>query len=225
MTRTSPRISPFNHGGRKKKPVMQKLAMGMATAFVAFMPAHGFTLSQTSLVMRPSTLYVKGFNPILPNLGQLASVRTFHMNQPFPNHRQNRLHSCKASIRETNDYGFPTFIAGPIYDGPAGCPTVTLFTKEECTLCDKVKDVLEQVRAERPHALYSVDIADPRNAPWWDKYKYDIPVLHVGGRFWIKHRLSADDAMAGLAEAAAGSFAARQGDPDAKKMERSQPKK
>ncbi len=173
-------------------------------------------------------LYAKGFNPIHSNLGQLTSLRAFQANQPIQhilNYRQSRFHSCKASIREINDYGFPTFISGPIYDGPAGCPVVTLFTKEECTLCDKVKDVLEQVRAERPHALYSVDIADPRNEPWWDKYKYDIPVLHVGGRFWIKHRLSVDDAMAGLAEAAAGSFTARQGDPDAKKMERSQPKK
>ncbi len=158
-------------------------------------------------------------------MGRLVSNRPCDKNQhtvPNLSHRQGRFHSCKASIREISDYGFPTFISGPIYDGPTGCPVVTLFTKEECTLCDKVKDVLEQVRAERPHALYSVDIADPRNEPWWDKYKYDIPVLHVGGRFWIKHRLSIDDAMAGLAEASAGSFTARQGDPDAKKMERNQ---
>eukprot|EP00961_Rhodomonas_salina_P257408 3478842-Rhodomonas_salina.2 len=32
-------------------------------------------------------------------------------------------------------------VTGVAYDGPEGCPTVTLFTKAECTLCDKVATV------------------------------------------------------------------------------------
>eukprot|EP00537_Pseudo-nitzschia_pungens_P017882 CAMPEP_0172410678 /NCGR_PEP_ID=MMETSP1061-20121228/77005_1 /TAXON_ID=37318 /ORGANISM="Pseudo-nitzschia pungens, Strain cf. pungens" /LENGTH=257 /DNA_ID=CAMNT_0013146871 /DNA_START=231 /DNA_END=1005 /DNA_ORIENTATION=+ len=59
--------------------------------------------------------------------------------------------------------------------------TVTLYTKEGCTLCDKVKDVLAQLRDEPNchHALRQVDITDDDQTASWDRYKYDIPVLHI----------------------------------------------
>lgn len=33
-----------------------------------------------------------------------------------------------------------------------------------------------------------VDITLPENKPWFKKYKYDIPVLHINGKFMLKHR-------------------------------------
>jgi len=33
-----------------------------------------------------------------------------------------------------------------------------------------------------------VDIIDADKTEWWDKYKYDIPVLHIDGQYWAKHR-------------------------------------
>jgi len=33
---------------------------------------------------------------------------------------------------------------------------VTLYTKAECTLCDKVKEVLKTVAADAPHSLVQV---------------------------------------------------------------------
>jgi len=98
---------------------------------------------------------------------------------------------------------------------------VKLFTKEGCTLCDKVKDVLESIRDDQPHSLYAVDITDDDKHGWFSKYKYDIPVLHINDMYWTKHRLAVEDAIAGLQEARSGSFEARSGEPDAERLEHS----
>ena len=97
---------------------------------------------------------------------------------------------------------------------------VTLFTKEGCTLCDKVKDVLQEFREEIPHSLDQVDITDEAHAEWHAKYKYDIPVLHLNGQYWLKHRTTNDEVRAGLLEALAGRLEARTGEPNAEAMER-----
>eukprot|EP00581_Thalassiosira_minuscula_P009558 CAMPEP_0183702652 /NCGR_PEP_ID=MMETSP0737-20130205/690_1 /TAXON_ID=385413 /ORGANISM="Thalassiosira miniscula, Strain CCMP1093" /LENGTH=193 /DNA_ID=CAMNT_0025929299 /DNA_START=35 /DNA_END=616 /DNA_ORIENTATION=+ len=109
-------------------------------------------------------------------------------------------------------------VTGPIYEMD-GAPTVKLFTKQGCTLCDKVKDVLDSVRDDQPHSLYAVDITDDDKQEWFSKYKYDIPVLHVNDIYWAKHRLSAEEAIAGIEEACKGSFEMRQGEPDASRLE------
>jgi hypothetical protein len=38
--------------------------------------------------------------------------------------------------------------------------------------------------------------------------------------YWTKHRLSVEDAAAGMEEARSGPFAARRGEPDASRLER-----
>ncbi|KAE8635480.1 hypothetical protein XENTR_v10002636 [Xenopus tropicalis] len=48
-------------------------------------------------------------------------------------------------------------------------PVMTLFTKF----------VLEQV-----------DITQPENAAWYDRYKYDIPVFHLNGQFLMMHKVN-----------------------------------
>jgi glutaredoxin len=120
----------------------------------------------------------------------------------------------------TNEAG-RTSVTGTVYESNNACtPVVTLFTKEGCTLCDKVKDILYSLRTELPHTLMAVDITD--DDKWFSKYKYDIPVLHIGDQFWIKHRLNEEEARLGLQEAMEGSFVGRHGDPDAGEMERRQ---
>jgi len=37
--------------------------------------------------------------------------------------------------------------------------------------------------------LSEVDITLPENKPWFEKYKYEIPVVHFGGQFLMKHRV------------------------------------
>ena len=109
-------------------------------------------------------------------------------------------------------------VSGPVYEGKG--PTVELFTKEGCTLCDDAKAVLDSLRADAPHSLIAVDITDKDKTKLWDRYKYDIPVLAIDGVYWTKHRVTEGDARAALTEAASGSFRERPGEPDASRLER-----
>jgi len=89
-----------------------------------------------------------------------------------------------------------------------------------CTLCDKVKDVLYSLPQEEfPHSLKQIDITDAEHEEWYEKYKYDIPVLHIDERYWTKHRLDQGEAKKTLKEAMQGIFQTRQGQPDAGAME------
>ena len=49
--------------------------------------------------------------------------------------------------------------------------------------------------------------------------RYDIPVLHINDIYWTKHRLSTEEAIAGISEARTGDFSARRGEPDASRLE------
>ena len=64
-----------------------------------------------------------------------------------------------------------------------------------------------------------MDITDEDKQAWWDKYKYDIPVLHINEAYWTKHRLAAEDAVKGITQAKAGSFKSPPGEPDASRLE------
>jgi len=100
---------------------------------------------------------------------------------------------------------------------------ITLFTKEGCTLCDKVKEVLQDVRLEIPHTLVQFDITDETDSAkqYFDKYKYDIPVLHVNGMYWAKHRLTPQQAMEDLRAVQQQTFVSpTKEEPNASKMER-----
>lgn len=112
-------------------------------------------------------------------------------------------------------------VTGDIYTDDKG-PLVTLFTKADCSLCDTVKAVLDEVRETHPHSLTQMDITDNDQARWWQRYKYDIPVLHVNGQYWSKHRLTIDQARQGLAAAQDGTFTSPPGEPNAAAMERKQ---
>lgn len=122
------------------------------------------------------------------------------------------------SLRLGSEEGDNVSVTGPIYVSTEG-PEIKLFTKEGCTLCDKVKEVLEAIKEDNPHSLYAVDITDDDKKEWFDKYKYDIPVLHACDVYWTKHRLTEEDAIGGIAEASSGSFEKRQGEPNAAQYE------
>lgn len=61
-------------------------------------------------------------------------------------------------------------VTGTVYEAvQPDAPVVTLFTKEGCTLCDKVKDVLVDLRESHDHVLRQVDITDEAHSEWFDK--------------------------------------------------------
>eukprot|EP00322_Chrysochromulina_rotalis_P018132 CAMPEP_0115854842 /NCGR_PEP_ID=MMETSP0287-20121206/14234_1 /TAXON_ID=412157 /ORGANISM="Chrysochromulina rotalis, Strain UIO044" /LENGTH=153 /DNA_ID=CAMNT_0003308975 /DNA_START=16 /DNA_END=477 /DNA_ORIENTATION=+ len=119
-----------------------------------------------------------------------------------------------------NDTSGPS-VSGTIYRAPDNdAPTIQLFTKAGCTLCDVAKEILVGASSEQPHSLEAIDITDPEHAEWWDKYKYDIPVLHINAAYWAKHRITAEEAVEALSTARAGKFEPRRGEPDAGRLER-----
>jgi Glutaredoxin-like domain (DUF836). len=115
-------------------------------------------------------------------------------------------------------------ITGPVYsvesDSKEDYPIVQLYTKEGCTLCDKVSDVLKSVREEYPHSLEAIDITDLDKTEFYDKYKWDIPVLHINGKYWTKHKLDVKEAVDALTRATNGEFEEQRGEPNAAAMEK-----
>ena len=55
---------------------------------------------------------------------------------------------------------------------------ITLYTKDGCTLCDKLKDQLALIQDQFPHQLAEVDITTDDSL--FQKYRYTIPVLRMG---------------------------------------------
>ena len=65
--------------------------------------------------------------------------------------------------------------------------TFTLYTKSDCPLCDKAKAELDTFRRSCEFQLELIDIT---TAPAvFEKYKHDIPVLHINGREAARHVL------------------------------------
>ena len=66
-------------------------------------------------------------------------------------------------------------------------PTLVLYTKDVCPLCDEALEALQPYR--RRVSLEEVDITNEGNEGWYDKYVYEIPVFHLEGEFLCKNRL------------------------------------
>ncbi|XP_076635905.1 acetyl-CoA acetyltransferase 1 isoform X2 [Colletes latitarsis] len=70
-------------------------------------------------------------------------------------------------------------------------PTLTLYTKHPCPLCDNLKNELKTQFSGR-YQLQEVDITAPGNERFLEQYKYEIPVLFLEGQFLCKHRLNSE---------------------------------
>ncbi|MEK9136926.1 MAG: glutaredoxin family protein [Bacteroidota bacterium] len=62
-----------------------------------------------------------------------------------------------------------------------------LYTKSDCTLCDKAKAVLEAVAEKYPIQVEEINIT--KNLGLFTKYKNLIPVLEMDGRRLFVHRI------------------------------------
>ncbi len=80
-------------------------------------------------------------------------------------------------------------------------PTVTLYTRRGCHLCDDAKTVLDAVRGEHPFELAVVDIdTDPALVA---RYTDEVPVIAVDGRKAFKYRVTAAELVARLQQSEA----------------------
>jgi glutaredoxin len=76
-------------------------------------------------------------------------------------------------------------------------PTVTLYGRPGCHLCDDARAVLERIRAERPFELREVDIES--DDALFRTYLERIPVVALDGEEVYDYRVDEADLRARLA--------------------------
>lgn len=66
-----------------------------------------------------------------------------------------------------------------------------IYSKENCQLCDELKEVVKKVNRDIEFEIKEIDInKDPEI---FEKYKYDIPVVHINGLIAFKHRITENE--------------------------------
>eukprot|EP00468_Gymnochlora_sp_CCMP2014_P005642 CAMPEP_0167747856 /NCGR_PEP_ID=MMETSP0110_2-20121227/4516_1 /TAXON_ID=629695 /ORGANISM="Gymnochlora sp., Strain CCMP2014" /LENGTH=155 /DNA_ID=CAMNT_0007632809 /DNA_START=130 /DNA_END=597 /DNA_ORIENTATION=+ len=103
-----------------------------------------------------------------------------------------------------------------VYSGPPGTPVVTMFTKPGCSLCLIAESRMRELLPKYPHTFEAVDISVEGNEEWNDRYCNDIPVLHLNGKYWLKHNVNRLEGAMGLLKAEYGIFRSMAGEPNAK---------
>ncbi|KAF6221131.1 hypothetical protein HO133_002812 [Letharia lupina] len=56
---------------------------------------------------------------------------------------------------------------------------VTLFTRENCSICEKGKKVIQEISKRRTFDYRQVDVMASDQQQWKPLYEFDTPVLHV----------------------------------------------
>lgn len=69
-------------------------------------------------------------------------------------------------------------------------PTLTLYTKDPCPLCDDLKEELRPYLEKCKLELIHIDRSE--NLRWLRLYRYEIPVLFLNGEYLCKHKLNSD---------------------------------
>ncbi len=65
---------------------------------------------------------------------------------------------------------------------------ITLYTRENCCLCEEMKEVVREVAGEVPLEMEEVDVdGDPDLR---EKYGNEVPVLFINGRKAFKYRVT-----------------------------------
>jgi glutaredoxin len=73
-------------------------------------------------------------------------------------------------------------------------PTVILYAKAGCHLCDEAREHLEDLTATRAFALDEIDIR--RDETLFARYRYRIPVITLDGVERLEGRITAEDVAA-----------------------------
>lgn len=68
-------------------------------------------------------------------------------------------------------------------------PVLTLYTHENCSLCDDLVEELE-LNFQGRYQLEKVDITRKENLKFLRLYRLDIPVCFLNGQYLCKHRLN-----------------------------------
>jgi glutaredoxin len=67
--------------------------------------------------------------------------------------------------------------------------TITLYTRERCSLCDKARAAIERVRALRAFELVVIDLDRDASLDKKAAYDLEVPVIELDGRKVMKYRI------------------------------------
>ncbi len=65
---------------------------------------------------------------------------------------------------------------------------ITIYSKNNCHLCDIAKEALIKIRKEFPFSLREVDIEKDKKI--FEKYKYLIPVIEIDGKITFTYKVN-----------------------------------
>ncbi|RKH06308.1 glutaredoxin family protein [Corallococcus praedator] len=80
---------------------------------------------------------------------------------------------------------------------------VDIYSKPRCSLCEKARAVVEEVRTRLPFELYVTDIL--QSPDLFETWRYDIPVVLIDGVPAFKHRVEPEVLEARLREVMNGT--------------------
>ena len=81
---------------------------------------------------------------------------------------------------------------------PATIPTVKLYSKSDCHLCDVVKENLAAARKQVEFNLETVDITTQPEL--WERYRLRIPVVLINGAEAFVYRVNEQEFIRRLRE-------------------------
>ncbi len=69
-------------------------------------------------------------------------------------------------------------------------PMVSLFTRQQCCLCDEVKSLIERAVEQGLCRWESINVDTDKAL--LVKYGNDVPIVHINGKEAFRHRMSWD---------------------------------
>lgn len=129
-----------------------------------------------------------GSRPAARNAGATVRRRRRPIRPPL------RFHA-DACGGESTDAG-ASGAQSPIPQRKSSLPTLTLFTKSVCPLCDEAVEQLAPFRSRL--TLQEVDIQADGNDRWFELYRYEIPVFYLQEKFLCKNRIDLEKLEIGL---------------------------
>lgn len=70
-------------------------------------------------------------------------------------------------------------------------PVVEIYSKVNCHLCDEAKDVIKKVLTDTQFVMKEIDIT--KDPEIFEKYRYEIPVIHINGIIAFKYKVNEDE--------------------------------
>ena len=68
---------------------------------------------------------------------------------------------------------------------------VEIFSKENCHLCEQLKNIIKKVNQDTDFDLKEIDIT--KDEQLFEKYKYEIPVVHINGLIAFKYKIDENE--------------------------------